>query len=201
MLKGYMKYCYFLHEWESSDRKNHYSRKEWPIREHLISCAKNVHYFSLVKSKDILLGKRYFSDKVNEKNTSIGKFWTLVLSWIDNATYKSNYFDRQIQSSRAVTFSCYEFMAHTFTAQRFDTESISYYTIYKIILHIKLANHWETLHTSALPSRTNVLNNHFNYKNSVARMRSVYWRNGADCARSRCIPETHVNNCKGAADR
>jgi hypothetical protein len=55
MQMGYTKYCCFLCEWDSRDRKNHYVRKDWPARENLIPGAKNVHHFPLVKSEDILL--------------------------------------------------------------------------------------------------------------------------------------------------
>ena len=30
--QGYTKYCCFLCEWDSRDRKAHYKRREWPLR-------------------------------------------------------------------------------------------------------------------------------------------------------------------------
>jgi len=39
---GYTKFCCFLYEWDSRDKKNHYIKKEWPKRESLTPGQKNV---------------------------------------------------------------------------------------------------------------------------------------------------------------
>jgi hypothetical protein len=39
---GYSKYCCFLCEWDSKDRKNHYIQKQWPKRDSLIPGKRNV---------------------------------------------------------------------------------------------------------------------------------------------------------------
>lgn len=51
---GFTKFCCFLCEWDSRDRKSHYVRREWPIRE-LEPGKKNVVKTPLVASKDVLL--------------------------------------------------------------------------------------------------------------------------------------------------
>ena len=42
MQLGYTKYCCFLCEWDSRDKKNHYVNKLWPKRTSLTSGEKNV---------------------------------------------------------------------------------------------------------------------------------------------------------------
>jgi len=52
---GYIKFCCFLCEWESRDKKNHYIKKEWPKRESLTPGRKNVLHPSLVNCDMIIL--------------------------------------------------------------------------------------------------------------------------------------------------
>ena len=42
MQLGYTKYCCFLCEWDSQDKKNHYVNKLWPKRTSLMPGEKNV---------------------------------------------------------------------------------------------------------------------------------------------------------------
>ncbi|GFW45865.1 uncharacterized protein TNCV_4495851 [Trichonephila clavipes] len=51
---GYTKFPFFLCEWDSRDRKQHYVKKTWPIRKALIPGVKNVERQSLVDPKKIL---------------------------------------------------------------------------------------------------------------------------------------------------
>ena len=51
----YTKFCCFLCEWDSRDKKNHYIKKEWPKRESITPGQKNVVHPSLVKSDMIIL--------------------------------------------------------------------------------------------------------------------------------------------------
>ncbi|GBM18055.1 hypothetical protein AVEN_75492-1 [Araneus ventricosus] len=41
LLAGYTKFCCFLCQWDSRDRKKHYIKKVWPKRQFLISGVKN----------------------------------------------------------------------------------------------------------------------------------------------------------------
>ena len=52
---GYSKFCCFLCEWDSRDKKNHYIKKEWPKRESLTPGQKNVVHLSPVNSDMIIL--------------------------------------------------------------------------------------------------------------------------------------------------
>lgn len=52
---GYTKFCCFLCEWDSRDRKNHYIKKEWPPRKGLTPGIKNVLHQPLVDSEKVLL--------------------------------------------------------------------------------------------------------------------------------------------------
>jgi hypothetical protein len=52
---GYTKYCYFLCELDSRDKKNHYVNKLWPKRTSLTSGEKNVINPPLVLSEKIYL--------------------------------------------------------------------------------------------------------------------------------------------------
>ncbi|GBM20775.1 hypothetical protein AVEN_30025-1 [Araneus ventricosus] len=52
---GYTKFCCFLCQWNSRDRKNHYIKKVWPKRQFLITCVKNVENEPLVASEKIIL--------------------------------------------------------------------------------------------------------------------------------------------------
>lgn len=52
---GYTKYCCFLCEWDSRDRKNHYIQKDWTERQQLIPGQKNVSNQPLVDPKDVFL--------------------------------------------------------------------------------------------------------------------------------------------------
>jgi len=52
---GYTKFCCFLCEWDSKDKKNHYIKKEWPKRKSLTPGQKNVTHPSLVNSDMIIL--------------------------------------------------------------------------------------------------------------------------------------------------
>jgi len=52
---GYTKFCCFLCEWDSRDKKNHYIKKEMPKRESLTPGQKNVVHPSLVNSHMIIL--------------------------------------------------------------------------------------------------------------------------------------------------
>ena len=55
MQKGFTKYCCFLCEWDSRDRKKHYVVREWPIRKSLVPGQKSVSNKPLVKTEKILL--------------------------------------------------------------------------------------------------------------------------------------------------
>jgi hypothetical protein len=52
---GYTKYCCFLCEWDSRDRKNHYIQKQWPKRDSLIPGKKNVLNNPLVNPEKVVL--------------------------------------------------------------------------------------------------------------------------------------------------
>lgn len=52
---GYTKFPCFLCEWDSRDRKQHYVKKEWPVRSTLVPGFKNVEKRRLVDPKKILL--------------------------------------------------------------------------------------------------------------------------------------------------
>ena len=52
---GYTKFPCFLCEWDSRDRKEHYIKKEWPIRKALDPGVKNIARESLVDPKKVLL--------------------------------------------------------------------------------------------------------------------------------------------------
>ena len=56
---GYAKFCCFLCEWDSRDKKNHYIKKEWPKRESLTPGQKNVVHPSPVNSDMIILPSLY----------------------------------------------------------------------------------------------------------------------------------------------
>ena len=51
----YTKFCCFLCEWDSRDRKNHYLQKQWPKRETLTVGEKNVVSPALVKPEKVYL--------------------------------------------------------------------------------------------------------------------------------------------------
>ena len=55
MQLGYTKYCCFLCEWYSQDKKNHYVNKLWPKRTSLTPGEKNVVIFPLVLPDKIYL--------------------------------------------------------------------------------------------------------------------------------------------------
>jgi len=55
MQLGYTKYCCFLYEWDSRDKKNHYVSKQWPKRTSLTPGEKNVVNFPLVLPENIFL--------------------------------------------------------------------------------------------------------------------------------------------------
>jgi hypothetical protein len=48
---GYTKYCCFLCEWDSRDRKIHYNQKQWPKRDSLIPGKKTMLNNPLVNPK------------------------------------------------------------------------------------------------------------------------------------------------------
>lgn len=52
---GFTKYCCFLCEWDSRDRKQHYDKKDWPRRISLTPGEKNVKNIPLVDGKNIYL--------------------------------------------------------------------------------------------------------------------------------------------------
>ena len=52
--QGYTKFCCFLCEWDSRDRKNHFVKKQWPKRN-LIPGNKNVIFQPLVNPKLVYL--------------------------------------------------------------------------------------------------------------------------------------------------
>ena len=52
---GYTKFCCFLCERDSRDKKNHYIKKEWPKHESLTPGQKNVVHPSLVNSDMIII--------------------------------------------------------------------------------------------------------------------------------------------------
>jgi len=55
MQMGYTKYCCFLCEWDSRNKKNHYVNKMWPKRISLTPGEKNVINSSLVLPEKIYL--------------------------------------------------------------------------------------------------------------------------------------------------
>ena len=52
---GYTKFPFFLCEWDSRDRKQHYVKQNWPTRNALVPGVKNVERKSLVDPKKFLL--------------------------------------------------------------------------------------------------------------------------------------------------
>ncbi|GBN66684.1 hypothetical protein AVEN_27571-1 [Araneus ventricosus] len=52
---GYTKFCCFLYQWDSRDRKNHYIKKVWPKRQFLVLGVKNVENEPVVASEKIRL--------------------------------------------------------------------------------------------------------------------------------------------------
>jgi hypothetical protein len=48
MQLGYTKYCCFLYEWDSRDKKNHYVNKLWPKRTSLTAGEKHVVSLPLI---------------------------------------------------------------------------------------------------------------------------------------------------------
>ena len=69
---GYTKFCCFLCEWDSKDKKNHY-KKEWPKRESLTPGQKNVVHPSPVNSDMIILPSLPIK---------LGHFKNLLRHWI-----------------------------------------------------------------------------------------------------------------------
>ena len=59
MQLGYTKYCCFLCEWDSRDKKNHYVNKLWPKRTSLTPREKNVVNPPLVLPEKIYLPPLY----------------------------------------------------------------------------------------------------------------------------------------------
>jgi len=55
MQLGYTKYCCFLYEWDSRDKKKHYVNKLWPKRTSLTPGEKNVVIPPLVLPENIFL--------------------------------------------------------------------------------------------------------------------------------------------------
>ncbi len=53
--KGYTKFHCFLCEWDSRDRKQHYLKKEWPIRKTLNTGVKNIERANLSDPQKMLL--------------------------------------------------------------------------------------------------------------------------------------------------
>ncbi|CAH1108315.1 unnamed protein product, partial [Psylliodes chrysocephalus] len=51
---GYTKFCCFIYEWDSRDRKNCYTKKVWPKRKSLTPGHKNVKNDPLVNPDAIL---------------------------------------------------------------------------------------------------------------------------------------------------
>ncbi|KAI6653957.1 hypothetical protein LOD99_3133 [Oopsacas minuta] len=51
---GYAKYCCFLCLWDSRDRKEHYSRKEWPVRNTHIPSRNNIKNRASIDKSDVL---------------------------------------------------------------------------------------------------------------------------------------------------
>ena len=51
----YTKFCCFLCEWDSRDKKHHYIKKEWPKSESITPGQKNIVHPSLVNSDMIIL--------------------------------------------------------------------------------------------------------------------------------------------------
>ena len=52
---GFTKYPCFMCEWDSRDRSNHWSKREWPIRESLTPGYKNVLQPALVDRSNVIL--------------------------------------------------------------------------------------------------------------------------------------------------
>ena len=55
MQTGYTKYCCFICEWDSRDRKHHYINKNWPIRDKMEPGSKNVLRVPLVEREKVLM--------------------------------------------------------------------------------------------------------------------------------------------------
>lgn len=55
MQTGYTKYCCFICEWDSRDRKNHYIKKKWPIRDRMQPGSKNILRVPLVERDKVIM--------------------------------------------------------------------------------------------------------------------------------------------------
>ena len=67
MQLGYTKYCCFLCEWDSWDKKNHYVNKLWPKRTSLTPGEKNVVNPPLVLPEKIFLPPLHIKAGSHEK--------------------------------------------------------------------------------------------------------------------------------------
>jgi len=74
MQLGYTKYCSFLREWDSWDKKNHYANKLWPKRTSLTPGEKNVVNPPLVLPEKIFFAP--FEHKVGPHEKLCAKLWT-----------------------------------------------------------------------------------------------------------------------------
>ena len=55
MQTGYTKYCCFICEWDSRDRRNHYVKRDWPIRDNMQPGSKNVLHVPLVDRDNVIM--------------------------------------------------------------------------------------------------------------------------------------------------
>lgn len=52
---GFTKYCCFMCEWDSRDRKQHYIKRDWPRRKSLVPGEKNVAHVPLIDPQNVYL--------------------------------------------------------------------------------------------------------------------------------------------------
>ena len=55
MQTGYIKYCCFICEWDSRDRKQHYIKKKWPIRYRMHPGSKNILRVPLIERDNVIM--------------------------------------------------------------------------------------------------------------------------------------------------
>jgi hypothetical protein len=84
---GYTKFSFFLCEWDSRDKKNHYIQKEWPKREIFTLGQRNIVHPPLVNSGMILLPPLHiksglFKNFVKAMHKNIGGFHYLKKTFL-----------------------------------------------------------------------------------------------------------------------
>ena len=137
--RKFIKYCWFICEWDSRARSLHYSTKDWPARKSLEPGIKNVENQPLVESSKILFSYMHlmlglmknFVKAMNQEVAAFTYLWEKFPRLSEaklkediftgpqiREIIKDEYFDKPLQGDEKAAWASFKFVVKVFLGNR-----------------------------------------------------------------------------------